>query len=191
MKTGMTNDDIKMRIESKCTNMECFPIENCTSYQHNTQPEDELKYIILNFKKYYDDDDNLVVNPNICFDIEEGDIYTINLTIIPNNEDTDSEHVYTYNTDAHIMKYNEFFYNLKLKASREFCSMIKTKHGNNAFNCVEYRKNPKYRMGIRESLDAGILEEYPILYSKDKLPVYHKKFTIIVNNNKTFMLKYQ
>ena len=115
MKAGMVNDDIKMMIESKCTNMGCFPIENCTSYQHNTELEMDVKYILLNFKKYYDEDDNLVVNPNICFDIEDGDIYTMDLTIIPNNEETGTEHIYTCNTESHIMRYNEFFYNLKLK----------------------------------------------------------------------------
>jgi hypothetical protein len=45
---------------------------------------------------------------------------------------------------------------------------------------TEYKNNVKYRMGLKESLQNGILNYYPILYNKEKLPIFFKKFTVIV-----------
>jgi methionine aminopeptidase len=191
IKVDEINDEIKIHVESKCTEYNCFPIENCTSYQQldghlNTQ---DSKFIILNYNKYYDGDDNLVVDENLCFEFEEGDIFNINLTVIKNNQEND-EHTYIESHEPHIYRYNEYFYNLKLKTSREFFSMIKSKYGNNAFDCREYKSNIRNRIGIKESLENGIMTGYPILYSKDKSCIYHKKFTIIVGKDKSMVLKY-
>ncbi len=187
----MTNDDMRMFIESKCVDAECFPVENTVSYQHlgGAFQVQESNYMVLNHKKYYDDDDNLIVEPNLCFDIVNDDVYTIDVTVVENKED-ESEHVYKIPHNAHIMRYNECYYNLKLKNSRDFYSMVKTKYGMNAFNCIEYRKSIKNRVGIKESSEVGILEEYPIMYNKDGLNVYHKKFTVVVRDNKMVLLKY-
>ena len=189
----MTNDDLRMFIESKCTEMECFPVENTISYQHleGAFKMDESKYIVLNHRKYYDMDDNLIVEPNLCFDILNDEVYTMNITIIPNNDsENETEHIYSMPHDEHIMRYSELYYNLKLKNSREFCSMVKSKYGTSAFNCLEYKKNVKNRLGIKESKDAGILETYPVMYNKEKLKVYHKKFTVVIRDNKMVLLKY-
>ena len=187
----MTNDDMRMFIESKCVDAECFPVENTMSYQHlcGAFKVKESNYMILNHKKYYDDDDNLIVEPNLCFDMVNDDVYTINVTVVENKEDV-SEQVYKILHNAHIMRYNECYYNLKLKNSRDFCSIIKSKYGMGAFNCIEYKKSIKNRVGMKESSEAGILEEYPIMYNKDNLNVYHKKFTVIVKDNKMVLLKY-
>lgn len=189
----MTNDDLRMFIESKCVENGCFPVENTVSYQHlgGAFKIQESNYIVLNHRKYYDDDDNLVVEPNLCFDIVNGDVYTIDLTIIGNKDfESGYEHIYRVNHNAHILRYNELYYNLKLKNARDFCSLMKAKYGMNAFNSIEYRKNVKNRMGIKESMDAGILEEYPVIYNKNGYNVYHKKFTIMIKNNKMVSLKY-
>lgn len=187
---GQTNDDVKMYIESKCTESKCFPVENTISYQHldgqlNTS---ESKSIITN---YVDKNDEMVIN-NLCYSFEENEVYTINLTIIENNdEQTDeTEHSYLELHDSHIYRFNEFYYNLKLKSSREFCSNMKNKYNTNAFNGIEYKNNIRSRIGIKESLQGGILKKYSIYYSKDKYPVYHKKFTVIVGKNKGTLLKY-
>ncbi|NDA55286.1 MAG: hypothetical protein EBX61_03075 [Betaproteobacteria bacterium] len=60
MTTEHNNFDVKIEVESKCTEHNCFPMENCTSYQYvpdNTLEIDVPKYIVLNHKKYYDDND--------------------------------------------------------------------------------------------------------------------------------------
>ena len=184
MKIESTNDDIKMLIESYCTKYNCFPVENTYSYQHIEQhvQTDESKYIVTNYHKYYDENDNLAVNPDICFDLEENEVYTVNLTIIPNNSD-ESEHIYTELHQPHIYKFNEYYHNFKLQSSKQFYGHIKKTHGNNPFHMTECKNNVKYRMGLKESLQNGILNYYPILYNKEKLPIFFKKFTVIVGKD--------
>jgi methionine aminopeptidase len=191
IKAGETNDEVRLHVESICTENDCFPVENSVGYQ---QLEGQLqtpdsKYIVLNHQKYYDDEDNLAVEENLCFEFEEGEVYTVNLTIIPNGKDGIETH-YKELHDPHICRFNLYRYSLKLKSSREFYSKVKNEHGNNAFSVVEYKQDVKNRMGIKECTENGLLEEYPVLYSKGQLPVFHKKFTLIVMKEKCLMLKY-
>lgn len=190
---GNINDDVKIIIESKCTQRGCFPVENTTSYQHldGQLQTFESKYMITNYQKYYDDDDDLVLQ-NICFEFEKGDVYTINLVVVPNDTEKDDETVHNYieKHDPHIYRFNDQYYGLRLKMSREFFSKAKPKHNTNAFNLLPYKTNFKYKVGIKECYENGILESYPILYTKDKYPVFHKKFTVIVGDNKCVTLKY-
>ncbi len=187
IKHGETNDEIRINIESKCTEYGCFPINNCTSYQHldGQVRTDESKYIICNYQQ---NDSDLGFNlDNFCFEFEEGEIYTINLQIIPNDYDNNDETIHKYykSEDSHIYRFNDNYYDLKLKSSREFYSVVKKKYSTTPFNYLEYKNDKKYRLGIKECLKNSILEEYPILYSKDKLPIYHKKFTILVGKDKS------
>lgn len=180
---GQTNDEIRILVESKCTELDCFPIENCTSYQvldGHLRTEDS-KYIILNHQKYYDVDDNLAVEPNLCFEFEEGEVYNINLTILPEQE---IEHVFKEFHRPHIYRFNEYFYNVKMKCSKEFINNVKKQHGNNAFVLQDVIKSNKDKLGFKECYENGLLEEYPVLYHKNHVKSYSKKFTIIVNEKK-------
>ena len=192
IKHGETNDEVKTYIESKCTELGCFPVENTISYQHfdNKLSTDESKYIITNYKKYYDEEDVLISKENLCFEFEKDEVYTINLTIIKNNSEGETEHYYVEPHQPHIYRFNEYFYNLKLASSKSFCSVIHEQYQKNAFDCVPYKKQPKYKFGIKESLEKGILIQYPIYYSKDNNIVFHKKFTIVVNENNSNILRY-
>lgn len=190
---GNTNNDTRIIIESKCTEIGCFPVENTTSYQHLDEQlqTSESKYIITNYQPYYNDDE-LAVLPNTCFEFEQGEIYTINLTIIPNNIEEQDETVHNYIElhEPHIYRHNNLYYGLRLKSSKEFLSNIKKQHSTNAFNCIDYKRITKYKLGIKECYQNGILENYPILYSKDNKPVFHKKFTVIVGEKRCIQLKY-
>ena len=192
IKHGETNDEIKIYIESKCTESGCFPVENTISYQHfdSKLSTDSSKYIITNYKKYYDDEDLLISKENLCFEFEKGEVYTINLTIIQNNSENETEHNYTEPHQPHIYRFNEYFYNLKLASSKSFCSVIHEQYQKNAFDCVPYKNQLKYKLGIKESISKGILIQYPVYYSKDQSIVFHKKFTIVVNENNSNILRY-
>lgn len=201
IKVDESNDEIRIHIESKCIENNCFPLENTISYQHlnNQLKTDESKYIILNRKidSFDMDDKNAIVKTtsevrgntiptsirdNICFMFEEGEVYTIHL-IISKVEDENIKYNQTH--ESHIYRFNEYFYNLKLKMSREFCSIVKKEHFTNAFDCLQYKEIPKYRVGIREASENNILENYPILYNKNGNPVFHKKFTIVIGKDRT------
>jgi methionine aminopeptidase len=190
--TDTINDDIKTYIERECTNNNCFPVENTFSYQHvnGHLKTADSKYIVLNHKKYYDEGDNLIVDENICFDIDEGDVFTVNLTIIPDTDKNETEHTYIEKHTPHIYRFNEYHYSLRLKCSKEFTNAVKLKHRNNAFSILPYMNNVKYRLGSREPHENGILDSYPVLYAKDNMPVYHKKFTIVVEKDEALLLRY-
>lgn len=185
-----TADEIRMYIESQCTENNVFPIENCTSYQHEDGflYTDDSKYMILNYKKYYDKNDYLISLDNINYEFEKNDVYTINLSVIP----TDIEENIQYKTssDSHIYRLNEYEYGLKLKSSRAFYRDVKVTHSNYAFLYDDYSSSSLHRLGIKECLTHNILNKYPITYINKNIPVISKKFTIIVGDEKSKLLKY-
>jgi methionine aminopeptidase len=185
-----TADEIRMYIESQCTENDVFPVENCTSHQQDKGflSTDESKYMILNYKKYYNTDDDLISSQNINYEFEKNDVYTINLTVIPNNSDENIK--YKTSEDSHIYNFNEFEYGLKLKASRTFYNDIKSKHSNYGFLYSDYSNSSQYRLGIKECLTHNILNNMPIIYINKEIPVITKKFTIIINDDKSKILKY-
>lgn len=181
----MTNDDVREFIEAKCTEAGCFPVENTFSYQqldgqHKTE---ESKWIVLNHKKYWDDNDELAVEDNLCFDIEPNDIYNLNITVIPGTGD---EHTWSERHLPHVYRFNDYFYNLKMKSSRDFLNKVKGTHFTNWF-CLQsvVGNDPRAKIGFRECLNNGLLESMPVLYHKEGLPVYTKKFTLFVGDNKS------
>lgn len=173
---GNVNDDVRTVVESLCTENDCFPVENTTSYQTHEKylKTQESKYILLNFVKYYDSDDYLIVEPNTCFEFEDGEVYHINLTITPTLE----SQRYKKEHNSHIYAFNDVFSGLKLKSSKEFHSSIKKIHGTNGF-VMKKDLDPKFTIGMKECKKRGILTEYPIYYN-NKERVYHKKFTAVV-----------
>lgn len=202
IRKGETTDEVRIYIESKCTENEFFPFENCVSYQHvpietggyQLRGEDS-KYMVLNHQKYYDDEDTLIVEENLCFDFEEGEVYTINLKIVQDNIEQSNgnkgnEHVYKQPHLPHVYRFNEYFYNLKLKSSREFCKRLRDTHGHNPFVMNDQCQTAKDKMGLRECLDNNLLEYYPVLYNKGGYTVYSKKFTVIITGDKCLSLHY-
>lgn len=188
-----TADEMRMLVESKCTDNDLFPIENCMSYQQweGDLKRDDLKYMILNYRKYYDMNDYLISPENINYEFEENDIYTINLSVIPTRDDIEENIKYKTNEESHIYRLNEYTYSLKLKSSKSFYSQVKSNHKNYAFDVSVYNSDAKNRMGIKECLNNNILEAYPITYVHPQtLPVITKKFTIIVGKNSSKLLKY-
>jgi methionine aminopeptidase len=181
----ITTDDIRIMIESKCTENDCFPVENCTSYQHNIElgldKWSDSKRMILNYTKYYDESDRLI-DINTCSEFEKGEVYTIDLTIIPNEFDSLPKIIMS--TPGYIGRLNEYNYNLKLKSSRELYNKISNEYNTNGFYIKEF-DSPKERMGRKECIDNGILDLYEVLYYNRN--VYSKKFTIYVNKNKSLL----
>lgn len=182
LKTENQNDDIKRYVESKCSELDCVPVENCISYQQlDGYQTPDSKTIVLNYQKYYDEDDRVIL-PNYCFEFEKGEIYNINLTIVKGEtSDCKTKH------DSHIYRFNDYYYNLRLKASREFLTQCKSENGNSAFFIKKWNINPKHRIGIKECYENGILEDYPIQYENNI--VFTKKFTVLVTDKRGVLFK--
>lgn len=168
----MTNDDIRIIVESKCTELNCFPIQNCKSYQ---QPHtSDSKTMFLNYRKIYDSNDCLINEDNMCFDFDKGDVYYINLTIIPG----ESQKLYTKD-QCNIIKINkDFNCNLRIRSSRKIYDELYRSGG-------EYFYSDTYlnRLGISDCLRKDFIEKEPIYYSTSE-PVYHKKFTVFVTEKR-------
>jgi methionine aminopeptidase len=192
IKHEQTADEMRIYIESKSTNNNVFPVENCISYQQDVGHlyTDESKYMILNYCKYYDMDDYLISPENINYEFEEDDVYTIDVSVFPIREGCD-DIKYRYDDNNHIYRFNEYNYALKLKNSRVFYNEIKKKHENYAFELEPYVKIIKNKIGIMECVNNNILDKLPIKYVKpDCIPVITKKFTIIVGKDSSKVLKY-
>jgi methionine aminopeptidase len=187
-----TADEIRMYVESKCTEYDVFPVENCISNQQEKgfMSTDDSKYMVLNYKKYYDTNDNLISSQNINYEFEKDDVYTINLSVIPSDNGNEENIKYKVSDDCHIYRLNEYEYSLKLKSSRTFYSTIKSKHSTYGFLFDDYKESSQYKIGLNECLSHNIINKYPIVYVNKNTPVITKKFTIIVGDSKSKILKY-
>lgn len=185
-----TGDELRMFIESQCTLHGVFPVENCLSYQQEPGfiKTTDGKYMNLNHKSYFDQDDQLITSQNINYEFETNDVYTIDLTVVSSEEEERIK--YKTSDESHIYFLNEFEYSLKLKSSRAFYNEIKANHAHSCFMVKNYTSNTQ-RLGARECLKNNILEKLPIVYVNEGLPVISKKFTIIVGKNKSKLLKYE
>lgn len=192
IKPGEINDEIRILIESKCTEKGIFPIENCISFQHEPK-YDESKYLILNYKKRYDFDDNLIGLQNLCFEYEKDEVYTIQLSVVQIDENSDEPIIYKKLDNSHLYRFNDTHYSLKLKSSREFLNECKSKHKTYLFDIQEYDKIVKNKFGINECLKNCILEQFPITVVTQNgvpLPVITKIFTLLVTEDGCKVLKY-
>jgi methionine aminopeptidase len=187
---GKTNDDVRMLIESRCTEHECFPIKNCKSVQHdeNVDEDDLPKYMILNYEKMYDKDEYLI-QENTCFEFLENEIYTINITIVPEIDD-DNNTNQIVRDQSNLYQLTNYHYGLKLKSSRALYSIVYNNHYNNIFDISEYIKDIKLKLGMPECIKNNVLEELPVYYLKNKQPVYSSIFTVCVQKKSGLMLKY-
>ena len=188
-----TVDEVRIFIESKCTEQVVFPIPNCISYQQEQSfiKTFDSKYMILNNVVKYDMNDYLLTEQNINFEFEEDDIFTINLTVIPIEDDIEPNQVkYRTLDNPSIYRINETNYNLKLQSSRDFYNKVKREHKNYAFDIKRYLDNPRDRIGISECKKNKLLDIYDIITPHNNLPVISKEFTIIVGKNSSKKLKY-
>lgn len=188
-----TVDEVRIFIESKCTEQNVFPISNCISYQQEQSfiKTFDSKYMILNHLAKYDMNDYLLTEQNINFEFEEDDIFTINLTVIPLEDDIEPNQVkYRTLDNSFIHRINETNYSLKLKSSKEFYNKVKKEHSYYAFNINKYLDNPRDKMGISECKKHNLLDVYDVITPHNNLPVISKEFTIIVCKNNSKKLKY-
>lgn len=199
IKPGEISDTIKQLIESKCTNKDVFPIENCLIKHHN-DPEYEPKDTFLNYKKIYDGCDELLTPPNYCYEYEEGDVYTFD-TSITDNVDDENKTTYKKINETHLYKFNDNYYSLKLKSSKEFYNIYKKLYNCNVFELTNNHiqsdiygsiesglLSRQVQYGKKECITHDILKELPIIVCNKNVVI--KKFTIIVTKDSCRLLKY-
>jgi len=85
-----------------------------------------------------------------------------------------------------FMRARDTTYALKMKASRFVLSQIQEKHPHFPFSLRGFASTEdaaKYKLGIKECLEHGILTPYPVLEEKKDHYVAHLKFTTLVMPN--------
>jgi len=85
-----------------------------------------------------------------------------------------------------FMRARDTTYALKMKASRFVLSQVQEKHPFFPFglrNMATGEDAAKWKMGIKECLEHGILTPYPVLEEKKDQFVAHTKFTVLVMPN--------
>lgn len=201
----LTNDDVANFIAGECTKFDCYPAENIVSYKTNVDLdmyETDESQIILGFSKKVDETGEWILLDNPCCDIEQGDVYNLNITIVPEREEfytynnktyKQNEHIYTSPTLSHVYRLTGLFHNFKLKSVKEFFNLVKKNHSYNAFDYVtEYQSNPKYRIGLSEMLKESVMTEYPIRYIKniegEIRPVFFKKITFYMDSGRLHLI---
>lgn len=172
-KNPFTTDDIRMLIENECLKYDIFPIQNCYSYTLEKTSLDTTKWMILNYFKTYDINDCLIGDPNICFEIEKGDIFEFNIVLIKNNKEFKEEYL-----PSNFYKFNSNKINLKLQNSRKFYSKYSSIHKDNTFYLdKENLQDTKEKFGINECLDKNLLINIPIIKNKHNENIYVLRFT--------------
>jgi hypothetical protein len=167
-----TNDELSLYMQKKCVENDCEFVENCKSYMYtdNLLFSDDSKYIMCNYKKYYNDDD-ILMEYNDCFDFESGETYNIDISIVKSSDNQPSYKI----LEAGLGFFNNEVYHLKMKSSRMFFSKAKTLKGNNVFFLGDYTSGAD-KLGKRECEEHGILEYlYPIKCNQN---VYSIRFTV-------------
>lgn len=173
-------DDLRMFIESECAENKFVPIQNCLSFQQETD-DYTSSYFYLNYKKEYDSNDYLIGLENLNFDINSGDIFDINLTILP---EKDNQKFQTYSKPTQLFKIDEFNrINLKLKSSRMIYNLAKKTYGDDVFCFNDLSLNnsnlskAQAKIGLADCVKKEVFEEFPILFIKGDDPVYYRKFS--------------
>lgn len=182
-------DDLRLFIEGKCAEADLVPIKNCISFQQDN--ESGCGYFYLNYLPEYDNDDYLLNLENLNFDINGGDRFDINITVLEDNEDSTIKYNHKIVTNnghtGSIFKIlpdiNNSHRNLKLKSSKMLYNLVKKQYLYDAFHFNSLDLNGSNlsilgaKMGLRECIEKDLFEEFPVSWVKDT-PVYFRKFTI-------------
>ena len=147
-----TTDDLRNLIEDEARKVGLGALENCYSYT-----EDREKWFALNYVKRYDADDYLVGEENICFAIESGDVWHLNIELIEENENTK-----VIASPSNFYEITGVQSNLKLDCSKKLFKNLKNNKHVELSNLTA-----KDKLGLRECLDKELLVNVPCRKIKD------------------------
>lgn len=172
-----TTDDLRILIETECLKYNIFPILLNVFYEReNLDSTFETKYVALNYRKLYNDEEFLIQENN-CFQIDQGDIFDVELIVTELKHSEESIDSFAELETNYIGKITENVYNLKLQNARKVYSNIKKLHGNNAFLLEKYN-TAKERFGLKECFDNNVIEILPTKYNKNGIKTFTKNFTL-------------
>lgn len=87
------------------------------------------------------------------------------------------------NTRVTIYKKTDETYQLKLKASRAFYSVLTHNQGSMPFNLRTFEEEGKTKMAVVECVNHRLIEPFQVLYEKPNEHVAQFKFTVLLMPN--------
>ncbi len=181
------NDDIRYFIQTHCAENGCYPIRNCKSLQQGiggTLNDENSKYIILNYLQHYDINDNAMVEENLALPIENGDIYHMNIRVIPERSDPCT---LVTSHEPHIYRLNGKKYGFKLRSTRSLYNTLRKNHNFDCFRIGDYYNDARSKLGFNEMIKNQVLDQYTVYYNREKIPCFIKNFTIVINENQCYI----
>ena len=172
----LTNDEIQLRICEIYLKRKVYSTLNATSYSqiNGVLNDPDSKYIKINYKR---GDDSF--KENYCFDLENNDVYSLNLFFTKNDIDENPKIKYT-----HLHCLNNQYVSLKLKMQKQSFYTLSKQYTHNLFNSTNLPKDVK-DYGFRSLIDTGVLNNFPCTTLKE--PVYMIKTMLLVKNDKLYL----
>ena len=201
----LVNDDVSNFITAECTKFDCYPVENSISYKATvSQYENQEEKIILGFKQKFSECDEWILLDNPCYDIQNGDVFNINITIVPERETSyvyngkvykQNEHIYSELHQPHLYRFTGESFPFRLKSVRDFINAVKPVYKTNFFNKNKLDKlvtNVKTKIGLQYTQKQNIVKSYPVVYLKRTssvmIPVFYKKCTVYMWDDKLYLV---
>lgn len=83
-------------------------------------------------------------------------------------------------TRVSVYKKTEETYQLKLKASRNFYSEVRDKHGSMPFTLRGFSDEKKARLGVNECVSHKLIEPFQVLYEKPSKIIHYRILFILL-----------
>jgi len=190
LKPGIFNTDIVKCITNIANKYGVsLPLSNDSGIAPGILSYQMSRYVIDGFNN--DDDEHVHAmilhrdNPNLDFSmrsipIENGEVYGIDILMTTGNGKMERC------CDTVIFKRNiQNFENLKLQSSKTTLSLFKKEPFPQN---MSYHINPKFKLGLKECLNKGLISEYPIMAEKNGEFIARIKFTVICLHDKTILV---
>ncbi|ARF09701.1 metallopeptidase family M24 [Indivirus ILV1] len=185
MKPGIKNTEIVKIMEQCAGKYNCsLPISNEAGTLPGVLSFQMSRYVI---DGHNDDDDEFIhrfilskENPIYDFglmelELEENEVYAIDIVMCS------GQGKLTKSYDTCVFKRNHKREELKLKASRMALNTFKTKNIGN-YPITINNQDSSIKLGLKECLNKGMIEAYPIVSEKTGEYIARIKFTIIVKD---------
>ncbi len=177
----LVTDDIKIYLENKILDKSYTLVENSICHQQFKDYlfNEDSKYIVFNPKKYYDTNDYLISPENINWEIDDGDVFTINLNIIPSDFISDKMKIIKYDSDLY------YFTNmnksvLKLDSSKNYYNTYFKSYKHFPFYIKHTQISARDKMGSNECINKFLLDKIDNIKVENVPFILTKKFTILL-----------
>jgi len=168
VRPGNENFTVTDTINKVASEYKCKPIEGMLSFQLQQNRIDGEKTIILN-----PNDAQRKEVEKVTF--EQHEVYAVDVLV-----STGEGHAKEHDVRVTIFRKTDETYSLKMKASKEFLSLVNKNHKEMPFNLRHFEDEKKARLGVLECVNHKLIDPYPVLWERPKEIVAQFKYTVLL-----------